>query len=217
MTTEDSARQRILQTAGPLFARVGFQAATVREICDAAQVNLASINYYFGDKNGLYLELVKLAKDEQERGFPYREFALPQDPEQRLRDFIRVILSRLAVGSNGNWQVQLLVREFLQPGEATRTIVEAHFRPYFEMLMATIRQLTNGRLSESKLYQAGFSIIGQCLHYRLAGPIVQMFVSDERMQEDFSIDHLAQHIAEFTLGGLNRLIEAPEKVAVDKA
>lgn len=207
MTTEDSARQRILQTAGPLFARVGFQAATVREICDAAQVNLASINYYFGDKNGLYLELVKLAKEEQERVFPYREFPLPQDPEQRLRDFIRVILSRLAIGSSGNWQVQLLVREFLRPGEATRNIVEAHFRPYFEMLMETVRQITNGRLSDSKLYQVGFSIIGQCLHYRLAGPIVQMFVNDERMQQDFSVDQLAHHISEFTLGGLDRLVQ----------
>ena len=60
MTTDD-ARTRMLNAAGPIFADKGFAAATVREICQQAEVNLAGVNYYFGDKERLYIETVKSA------------------------------------------------------------------------------------------------------------------------------------------------------------
>jgi len=44
----------IITVATPLFAAKGFKAVTVREICQAADVNVAMINYHFRDKNGLY-------------------------------------------------------------------------------------------------------------------------------------------------------------------
>ena len=49
MSTDDTA-SRLLNAAGPIFAEKGYQNATVREICAAAGVNLASVNYYFRDK-----------------------------------------------------------------------------------------------------------------------------------------------------------------------
>ena len=57
----DDTRQRILAAAGPIFATEGYERATVRDICDAAGVNLASVNYYFGEKERLYIESVKEA------------------------------------------------------------------------------------------------------------------------------------------------------------
>lgn len=43
----------ILQKAEKLFASKGFEATTVRDIADAARVNLAMISYYFGSKEKL--------------------------------------------------------------------------------------------------------------------------------------------------------------------
>jgi hypothetical protein len=48
------ARNRLLDAALALFAEKGFAKTSTREIALAAQVNIASISYYFGDKAGLY-------------------------------------------------------------------------------------------------------------------------------------------------------------------
>ena len=60
-TESAGTRSRILNAAGPVFADKGFRDATVRDICQAASVNLASVNYHFGDKQRLYIESVKEA------------------------------------------------------------------------------------------------------------------------------------------------------------
>ncbi|MDH5539678.1 MAG: TetR family transcriptional regulator, partial [Rhizobacter sp.] len=37
-----------------MFSQQGFAQTSTREIAEAAQVNVAAISYYFGDKAGLY-------------------------------------------------------------------------------------------------------------------------------------------------------------------
>ena len=66
----DDPRDRILLAAGREFAEKGYEAATVRDICLAAGVNLAAVNYYFGDKKRLYTESVKHAHEERVRQVP---------------------------------------------------------------------------------------------------------------------------------------------------
>lgn len=57
---QEETRWRLLQAATEVFAEVGFHAATTREICRRAKVNLASIHYYYGDKTELYREVFRL-------------------------------------------------------------------------------------------------------------------------------------------------------------
>lgn len=54
-----STRQRLLVNAERLMAENGIAATSVREITDASDANVASVNYYFGSKNELLLELLK--------------------------------------------------------------------------------------------------------------------------------------------------------------
>jgi AcrR family transcriptional regulator len=46
-------REALLEAAAQVFAELGFRAATVREICQRARANIASVNYHFGDKENL--------------------------------------------------------------------------------------------------------------------------------------------------------------------
>ena len=47
-------RARILETAGQLFAAHGFAGTPSKTIAAQAEVDLASINYHFGSRHGLY-------------------------------------------------------------------------------------------------------------------------------------------------------------------
>jgi AcrR family transcriptional regulator len=52
------AKERILKAAVSLFARKGYFAVGVREIAKAADVNVSSIFYYFGEKVGILEAIV---------------------------------------------------------------------------------------------------------------------------------------------------------------
>jgi AcrR family transcriptional regulator len=56
-----SARQRLLAAATDLFTQRGYAAATVREIVGAAGVTKPVLYYYFRNKEGIYLELMRQA------------------------------------------------------------------------------------------------------------------------------------------------------------
>ncbi len=56
-----SARQRLLSAATDLFTQRGYAATTVREIVGAAGVTKPVLYYYFRNKEGIYLELMREA------------------------------------------------------------------------------------------------------------------------------------------------------------
>jgi len=57
----EAVRAALLQTARRLFAERGYQAVSVRALAAEARVNAAMIHYYFGNKEGLYLAVLREA------------------------------------------------------------------------------------------------------------------------------------------------------------
>jgi AcrR family transcriptional regulator len=57
---QGSARERLLRAAELLFAQGGFNGVSVRDIAAAAEVNSASVAYYFRSKEGLLREVYRL-------------------------------------------------------------------------------------------------------------------------------------------------------------
>ena len=58
-TTGERTRARILDAALPRFAAQGYAGTSVRTLADAAGVNVATLAWHFGDKEGLYRACVE--------------------------------------------------------------------------------------------------------------------------------------------------------------
>jgi AcrR family transcriptional regulator len=194
-------RLKILAAAGPVFAENGYQSATVREICRRADVNVAAVNYYFGDKERLYTETVRQAHRHLVEQFPMPTWPTNAAAEARLRGFIHTMLTRMIGDESTPWEQRLMLREVLQPTAACRDLAEEYFRPHFEMLLGVLAELLPVGTPAHKLRQTGFSIVGQCLFYRVSSSVVEMLTPDAELG-DFTIEHLADHIAEFTLAAI---------------
>jgi AcrR family transcriptional regulator len=54
----EESYDRILNTAEAIFAQFGYDGASLRQITRSAKVNLAAVNYHFGDKESLFREVV---------------------------------------------------------------------------------------------------------------------------------------------------------------
>jgi len=59
VSSNDTVRNRVLTGALRLFNRKGYAAATVREIVAEAGVTKPVLYYYFGNKEGVYLDLIR--------------------------------------------------------------------------------------------------------------------------------------------------------------
>jgi len=195
-------RVRILLAAGREFAERGYEAATVRDICTAAGVNVAAVNYYFGDKRRLYVESVRHAHEERIRRVPQPDWPADTPAAVKLRDFVGNMLERMLGTGQPPWQVRLMMREMLQPTEACRELVEDFIRPYFGMLLAILDELVAGRLPESELRRVGLGIIGQCFLYRAAGDVVAMLVPAGEIEAFHTPRAIADHVTRFALAAI---------------
>jgi AcrR family transcriptional regulator len=198
----EDTKDRILHAAGRVFADKGYRDATVREICQAAGVNLAGVNYHFGDKERLYIESVKRAHRLRMEEGPMPEWPADVPPAQKLYDFTFAFLRRVMAGDESDdWQAQLMMRELMQPTVACEELVRDYVRPHFALLQGIIAELVPPHTGEVERHRIGFSIIGQCLHYRIAQPILRLLLSPEEFRQNDPAQ-LAAHISRWTLAAI---------------
>jgi AcrR family transcriptional regulator len=191
-------RDRLLDAAGRIFAEKGFDCATIRSISTLAGVNIASVNYYFGDKANLYIEAVLHA---HQCRIDLLVIDPESDPATQLRAYIRHFLCKiLAVAEEGDWTQKLMLRELMLPTEATETLVREAIRPRYEQLQGILRKICPDA-EPRRMHALAFSVLGQCLHYRLVPHIAGRLACDLE-EGEMDVAFLADHISSLTLAAL---------------
>jgi AcrR family transcriptional regulator len=194
----DTTRERITIAAGEMFAERGFDGTTVRDICQRAGANIAAVNYYFGDKQRLYVEAVVQAHRWRMKQFPLPKWDDDTPAETKLADFITTFVRRVRSGPEGTWHSKLMMREMANPTEACAELVQSSIRPQFEILLSILRELLPAEASHDELRLTAFSIVGQCLFYHFADPVIRNLLTATEYKS-LEIERLARHITEFSL------------------
>ncbi len=207
----DLTQQRVLEAAEEIFAEKGFKAASIREISKKARANVAAINYYFGDKERLYVEAVKYAYRGCTEGEPFPEWPPSTPAIQKLRDFIRVMAARMLSPASPA-STQLMMREMAQPTAACVEFVNEYIQPMAHTLGGILTELVP-EASEQQQFLIAFSIVGQCLFYRNDRAIAALLVGEEAFQR-YDAELVANHVASFTLRALG-LEESDKALKVD--
>jgi AcrR family transcriptional regulator len=199
-----ATRQRLIDAAGEVFATGGFRNATVRDICTRAGANVAAVNYHFGGKEGLYLEVLRFAHTCAFTKYPPDMGLKPgATPKQRLHAFVRSFLFRVLDEGRPAWHGKLMAREIADPTGALEAIVKDGIRPHFATLRGVVAELLGPKLAADPEHVrfAAWSVVGQCLFYFYARPVI-MQLHPAQTFTPADLEAIARHITNLSLAGL---------------
>jgi len=131
---EADIKQRILREAITLFACKGSELTTIREITEATNVNLASVNYHFGSKEGLLRAVLDAVlgplNDERTRLLDQVEQSSrgQKPPVAALLDaLLRPLVKTARTPDGGRIVVRLLQHLRATPGLGVTALLSAQF------------------------------------------------------------------------------------------
>jgi AcrR family transcriptional regulator len=156
------------------------------------------VNYYFGDKQRLYVDAVVRAHRWRVEQARLPEWSDHTPPQKKLADFITTFIRRVRTGPGDTWHTKLMLRELANPTAACAELAQSSIRPQFEILLKILRELLPANANDDELRLTAFSIVGQCLFYHFADPVIRNLLAADEYAE-LEIDRLARHIADFSL------------------
>ncbi|MFP4496826.1 MAG: TetR/AcrR family transcriptional regulator [Vulcanimicrobiota bacterium] len=173
-------KEKILWAATGLFARRGYHGASMKGIAEAAEVNKASLFYYFTSKNNLYSTVFQNLYDSFIHELKQAEQS-SHDIHKRMENLLRAYMKQF---SESRQFVKLFIREFLD-GEGTlkkppQEFVEDLRRPLLDLFREGKQAGVFGNIDEEYLSMA---IVGSLqVFYRLPLKIADE-IQDEKVFE----------------------------------
>ena len=202
----DDTRTKLLDAAGQVFAESGFQAATVREICARAGVNIALVNYHFGDKLELYTEVLRHSVGASGNGIINKAIGSAAPPEAAFRELIHAMLLRVCRADRPGWHFRLMMHEFAQPTPAMASVIDETMRPVYDRFRELIAMMLDLPPDHDTVRLSTHSVIAQVVHYAHARHVISRVWPELELNPE-RIAQIAAHITKFSLAGLHH--EAP--------
>jgi len=203
-SSNKGVQDRLLDAAEELFCEHGFEATSIRELAAAAGCNIASVNYYFGGKENLYIEMFRRHMtsllDEQVENIKNVFNSERPTLEQLLRILVKSTLRSLDSDSSKRPLLKMMVREILDPHLTTAIIVDEQIHKFLIELRNAIIELCPEVKSETGLL---------CV-YSIDGIILHALLFSEYYVEHYpnlKVDELIEHIVRFSTAGIRAYAE----------
>ena len=146
-TDHRRGKERLLDAAEQLFAQRGFHGVSLRDITEAAEVDVALVSYHFGSKRALFTAVFErraevLNRERLELLENVRRTALPGTPEIEaiVNAFSYPLLERSARGGPGWKSYFALVAYVNNSPEFGPVMMTRHFDPLVDRFIAVLRE-----------------------------------------------------------------------------
>ncbi len=200
----DSTKDRLLDTAERLFAEKGYHAVGVREITTAAQTHLAAVNYHFGGKKALYLEVFRTRWHKRVSLIRCHFEAMENDPgltlEKVVGTLFKTFLEDVPAGDERRRLGRLFAQEITQPSESFDFIIDTYIRPIVEAVGRLLGRAMDREVGSERLMLYALSIFAQETYFNSTRSMISR-LSDREGDPDF-IKQLINHVTDFTIWGL---------------
>jgi len=201
---------RLLDAAEKLFCEHGFEGASIRDIAAAADCNIASVNYYFGGKDKLYVEVWRrhLLPMSESRIASIDRVMSKKDDKPRLEDLLKsfadAFIEPMLDESKAGRLAQLMAWEMLDQHLPLDTFVEEMIKPTMTAMQRALVKACPS-LEESKVPLFTLSVVGQLMH---VVHIKAMFKqTDIAGLPKFDLTEAVNHIVKFSAAGIRACVE----------
>lgn len=213
-TKGEQAKKRLLLAALEKIGEKGYENASVREIADAADQNVASIAYYFGNKENLYAEVINGIVDYLNNTFGPVAVEARQLLESGkmnrdtagvfLKKMLRVLLAEHIERTEILKVRNVMMREQASPTTAFETLYEKGIKPLHLLFTHTLA-IASGEPSDSrKAVIRAHALFGQVIGFTVARSTILRRLGVSKLDKSHSeaiAEVLDEHI-EFICGGL---------------
>jgi TetR/AcrR family transcriptional regulator, regulator of cefoperazone and chloramphenicol sensitivity len=197
----EATRTSLLEAASIVFAELGFRAATVRDICTRADVNVASVNYHFGDKLGLYTEVLKDSAAPELQVKIRSAISESTSTEEQLRSFVRGMFEKMLGSDRPARHLKIMLQEMANPTPALAIIVDQVIRPQYDQLCKVLGDEIGHAPKSRATRLCVHSLIGQVTHYMHTRAVMSQLWPEFKMAAA-QLDEITDHIVRFTMAGL---------------
>ncbi len=198
------SRERILAVAEEVFLVSGFDGVSIRQLTEAAGVNIALVNYHFGSKRNLYLEALRhkfSAVSEMKCAQLQQQLAALEEPG--LPQVVSAYVT-LYLGSDEDAQatqkfLKLISRHLADDDDAMELLFAELIAPIHLLVRNALGQICP-EMGDEKLSLCIGSMTGQIFHYLRFQHAFQTLLGSPG--DGALRDAMVQHIIDFSMKGI---------------
>lgn len=164
----EATRKQLLEAAAPLFAELGYPAATLERITTAAGVHKALVGYHFGGKLGLYRAVLREGIATGRRLLePVRRLERPA--AERLDAYVDALG---ALFRQRPHFAPTIVREWMSGGTRVDTRVMAEFLEFFRIDQEILEAgVAAGELRDNDPNATHLMLVGSLVFFEITRPL----------------------------------------------
>ncbi|CCO22177.1 CerR family C-terminal domain-containing protein [Maridesulfovibrio hydrothermalis] len=170
----EETRERLINVGMKLFAMNGFNGVSMRNLAAEAEVNLATVGYHFGGKQGLYEAILWKMVEVRDEVMPgmaavKEQVLLHEKGEVSKPELVAWFFRKMMKGMIGNpssvWGAMIINRELAAPSESYSILAKDFFSPSWDSMEILLKKAMPAETPEAEVLLVGLSLVGIVLKF----------------------------------------------------